>query len=1003
MKLFEDKKGKEKKKRDVRAWFILSTTFAFMLGVFAPLEAYYSNKNEFWFNIWQVMGIALLVFIVSEIILIVTSFFLCNSKISLYCYIFLTFLMVYLYIQGNFIPRNYGVLNGVDIHWDQYTQYGAASVALASICLVLVGIVIVKFKKNAFKLGSYLSIFIFSIQIVTLLTFVIRDVINTTENSYKSKVVTDNKLFELSENNNIIVFILDTFDGEYFNYLLDSDYDTYSDILKDFTYYKDTAGAYPTTKGALPNILTGVWYENEQPYDSYVENAYVDNDIYKSFSENNYSVGIYTYETFLGSDIRNYENVELGTYKISNKFDFINSLYKMVAFNYVPHQCKQWFFYESSEFEALKRSAVGHPAYSLDVQKFADKLNKEGITVSKKENCFRLYHLEGVHPPYTFGKDLISDVSMEYSSYDEAAGNCMLIKRYLSELKDMGVYDNTSIVIMADHGDAEYSQNPIFLIKNRDEVHDFRVSDVPMSYEYLSSIWIAFINGDRVDETFIGSCKKEGQGRRFLHYAWDDSWDRDYLPTISEAFVRGIASDAKNIIFSGAQYEPAMQDYPYTLGTELSFASESAVNAKTYCHSGFYIPGELGTWTAGTKSVMSFDIEEERYNNLLLTIESGIFGSQQEVLIYANDYQVADVKFYELERKEIVIPNEYVKNGLLRITMKYPNAVIPHDIDENSEEWRQLALNMRSIKLESTDKEFNLGDQQVGRYELGTVLTFSDAKNTAKDYCVNGFSRAEDTGTWTDSNTMNMSFSISNEEIADIVLEYTCVPFNGNQHVILYANDQKIADYNQMAEESKEITLSAEYIQDGELNLRFELPDAKSPKEVGLSEDARTLGLFMKELSIRQGHSDVIDQVTEKYELGTVLIFSNTINTAKNYCLNGFSEAEDVFTWTDSSTANMAFLISDEELSDMLLEYTCAPFNGNQHVILYANDQKIADYNLTIEETKEITIPAECVKGRELQLRFELPDAKSPKELGMSEDARTLGLAMKKLSVKILE
>ena len=84
----------------------------------------------------------------------------------------------------------------------------------------------------------------------------------------------------------------------------------------------------------------------------------------------------------------------------------------------------------------------------------------------------------------------------------------------------------------------------------------------------------------------------------------------------------------------------------------------------------------------------------------------------------------------------------------------------------------------------------------------------------------------------------------------------------------------------------------------------------------------------------------------------------------------------------------------------MILEYTCTPCNEKQHIILYANDQKIADYNLTMEETNEISIPAECVKDGRLNLRFELPDAKSPKDLGKSGDVRTLGLAMKKLVIK---
>lgn len=711
MIISEKEKRKINKKKNIKEWFLLITTFNFMLSVFAPIEAYYSNKNEFWFGIWQIVGVAAIVFIIVEAVLIIIFGFLYNTKIAPYYYVFLTFLMIYVYIQGNYIPRNYGVLNGTDILWNQYAKYGVASVVLAVVCLILCGIVIWKFEKLIFKLGSCLSIFIFTIQVVTLLTFAVRDVITLPDNSNIPRVVTDNRMFELSENNNIIVFVLDTFDGAYFNDLLDTDYITYSNILKDFTYYKDTLGAYPTTKGALPNILTGVWYENEQPYAAYVESAYVNNNIYKCFNEKKYSVGIYTSELYLSSDIHQYENVELGTYKIKNKLDFINSMYKIVAFNYVPHQWKRWFYFDSSEFESLKESTVGHSAYSADVKGFEDKLNKEGITVSKMGNCFRLYHLDGVHPPYTFGKDLTTNADMIYDANDEAAGNCMLLKEYFSQLMKSGVYDNATIVIMADHGSGGYAQNPIFLIKNRNETHDFKISDVAMSYEYLPDIWIALINGKVVDETFIKECTEKGEDRRFLYYAWDNSWDRDYLPTMSEMFAKGIANEMGNMVFTGTQYKSETQYCSYSLGTELLFTEEATANA--YGTFGFSVNEGFGTWTNGSQSMLDFDIKGEDCNNLLLTIESNIFGTQQEVLIYANDHQVADVMFYGLEKKEFVIPNEYIKDGVIRITMEYPDAVAPHDIDKNSTDRRQLALSMRSVKLESTDRAFILTDQII--------------------------------------------------------------------------------------------------------------------------------------------------------------------------------------------------------------------------------------------------------------------------------------------------
>lgn len=59
-----------------------------------------------------------------------------------------------------------------------------------------------------------------------------------------------------------------------------------------------------------------------------------------------------------------------------------------------------------------------------------------------------------------------------------------------------------------------------------------------------------------------------------------------------------------------------------------------------------------------------------------------------------------------------------------------------------------------------------------------------------------------------------------------------------------------IADYDSVTTETKQITIPIEYIEEGKLTLKFELPDAISPKEIGMSEDARTLGLAMRSLKI---------------------------------------------------------------------------------------------------------------------------------------------------------
>lgn len=72
----------------------------------------------------------------------------------------------------------------------------------------------------------------------------------------------------------------------------------------------------------------------------------------------------------------------------------------------------------------------------------------------------------------------------DYRSSLEAS--LTLTKAYLQKLKEAGVYDNSVIIVMADHGtNGEYylepmgRQNPILFVKGIGEQHAFEVSQAP--------------------------------------------------------------------------------------------------------------------------------------------------------------------------------------------------------------------------------------------------------------------------------------------------------------------------------------------------------------------------------------------------------------------------------------------------------------------------------------------------------------------------------------------
>jgi hypothetical protein len=71
-----------------------------------------------------------------------------------------------------------------------------------------------------------------------------------------------------------------------------------------------------------------------------------------------------------------------------------------------------------------------------------------------------------------------------------------------------------------------------------------------------------------------------------------------------------------------------------------------------------------------------------------------------------------------------------------------------------------------------------------------------------------------------------------------------------------------------------------------------------------------------------------------------------------------------------------------------------------QPVEVYANGQKIAEWQVGIAAEFSATIPGEITKaGGTLALEFRMPKATTPKALGVNADTRVLGICVQSLQL----
>ena len=130
------------------------------------------------------------------------------------------------------------------------------------------------------------------------------------------------------------------------------------------------------------------------------------------------------------------------------------------------------------------------------------------------------------------------------------------------------------------------------------------------------------------------------------------------------------------------------------------------------------------------------------------------------------------------------------------------------------------------------------------------------------------------------------------------------------------------------------------------------------------------------------------------YEIGTRINFSRP--DVGKYLGYGWSLPETFSRWTDRGVALIAFRF--EHPGPAVLRLKLAPFLvtgklDQQQLSIKLNKQPVAQLTLRESDLKEysIALPANLLRDQNT-VTFELPDAESPKNLGISEDTRLLGV-----------
>lgn len=511
--------------------------FCFTFIVFGSLDLFVSNKNVLPFVFADIVGpiflTGLMAFLGMTLILSLFKGKVFNWFISL-----TTGLLLTAYIQGNFLNMDFGQLTGDKIPWQNMTRHMLLN-TFAWLLLSSLPFIIGYFSSLLWKGFSFiLPILLILVQLVSLSVGIAST--GALKEKKSDLYLSRAGMYEVSTKENIIVLILDRLDEMYINDIVKHD-PAYFDDLDGFTRYTNNINAYCRTYPSVVNMLTGFVTFYDVPAKDFMEKAYKESNFLRDLRNQGYSTKLYMENryTYAGEEqIKDLaDNVIEGSTRLKSK-ESLAMFLRLSAFKYAPHAMKPSFWMSTSDFSNLTDDKREIPPYTTDDHLYFKNLKEERLSLQKKKSNFIFIHLNGAHAPYNMNEFAQEVPSQETSVRQQTMGAFTVVREFLKQMKELGIYEDANIIITGDHGkstDIRLLDRPVLtglFVKRKGESGPLKSSNKPVnadnfrgsvmkmagvkSAEYSPAYWEVAENSMAARKYYYRVDIREGERRSFL-------------------------------------------------------------------------------------------------------------------------------------------------------------------------------------------------------------------------------------------------------------------------------------------------------------------------------------------------------------------------------------------------------------------------------------------------------------------------------------------------------
>lgn len=540
---------------------LFSLLLACTVGLFVPVDLYVNNQSSTTIDLYSIFAGSLPFIVLFPVASTLVYWLLHFSSARLFFAVFTGTVSICAWLNSTFLFGSYGQIDGRGLSIDAWSPISWAQIALFFIVIF----VLYTYRKSNLPRNIALSI----ILIGTLSTSL--NIVSFFQSGGHLKIEAkatggfNQDMLAFSKEKNIIHIILDELQADVFESVIEKN-KSIRDVFDGFIFFPDTISAYPTTVMSLPSMFTGKVYENNGGRREFIKTLISEEKTLPLIlGKEGYTASMH------GGCDGIFSSCSPSTEKTLNKSSLHSlgyiQLIDLSLFRASPDLFKEFIYSNEKWFvqRFLFKERYAKTSYVGLAHKIFGKYNQDVFLSKSSSPTYKVFHSVITHSPIWLDADCQPHDDPAPHTLENRSNEALCALRHtrklIDKIKEMGIYNDTMIIISSDHGSSYYPESiksqfqdrgipystasSTLLIKPFHSEGALKVDNYPATLIDIPATILGALNieSDLSSINLLSDERPITRDRRYLYYLWNSKYEKENkLPPL---YTYAVAQDAK--------------------------------------------------------------------------------------------------------------------------------------------------------------------------------------------------------------------------------------------------------------------------------------------------------------------------------------------------------------------------------------------------------------------------------------------------------------------------